>query len=162
MSETVDQVLTKFDLDRDRVRTAGLHVLPLLDQVLDHFYDFAASDGDTLQFFSDRALMAHARHEQKRHWVLLLSGRFDQAYLTSADRLGRVHFDIQVPFLLYLSGYSHATSQIQSLLLGNARGVTRAARRAPRAAGPCSAAADPGLWAGYALCDQGLFCRADG
>ena len=130
MSETIDQVLTKFDLDRDRVRAAGAVVLPLLDQVLDHFYDFAASDHDSLRFFPDRAMMAHARQEQKRHWVLLLSGRFDQAYLTSADRLGRVHFRIQVPFLLYLSGYGHATSQIQSLMLKNARGLTNFARRA--------------------------------
>lgn len=129
MPDTIEQVLTKFDLDRDRVRAAGALVMPLMDQVLDHFYGFATNDADSMGFFPDQAMMNHARHEQKRHWELLLTGRFDDAYLTSADRLGRVHFKIQLPFLLYLSGYSHAVSQIQTLMLRNARGLTGAARR---------------------------------
>jgi methyl-accepting chemotaxis protein len=129
MNDTIDQVLSKFDLGRDSVKAAGALAMPLMDQVLDHFYSFATSDPDSMRFFPDRAMMNHARQEQKRHWELLFAGRFDDTYLRSADRLGRVHFKIQLPFLLYLSGYSHATSQIQTLLLKNARGLTGAARR---------------------------------
>lgn len=130
MPDTIEQILEKFGLDRDGVKTAGARVLPLIDQVLDHFYDFAASDADSMAFFPDRAMMDHGRREQKRHWELLFSGRFDHAYIKSADRLGRVHFKIQLPFLLYLSGYSHAMSQIQTLMLKNARGLTGTGRRA--------------------------------
>lgn len=130
MPDSIEQVLKKFDLDRPGVKVAGALVLPLMDQVLDHFYGFATSDADSMQFFPDQAMMDHARHEQKRHWELLFAGRFDDAYQNSADRLGRVHFKIQLPFLLYLSGYSHATSQIQTLILKNARGLTGATRRA--------------------------------
>lgn len=129
MSDSIDQVLSKFDLDRDSVRAAGAVVMPLMDHVLDHFYSFATSDADSMRFFPDQAMMNHARQEQKRHWELLLTGRFDDAYLSSADRLGRVHFKIQLPFLLYLSGYSHATAQIQALMLSKARGLTGAAHR---------------------------------
>jgi len=124
MNETIEQVLQKFDLDRDSVKAAGALAMPIMDQVLDHFYSFASSDADSMRYFPDQAMMDHARHEQKRHWELLFSGQFDAAYLTSADRLGRVHFKIQLPFLLYLSGYSHATSQIQGLLLKRAQGVS--------------------------------------
>lgn len=123
MSTDIDQVLNKFGLDRARVKDAGAFAMPIMDTVLDHFYDFATSDSDTMQFFPQRAVMDHARREQKRHWELLFTGQFDEVYLASADRLGRVHFKIQLPFLLYLSGYTHATSRIQTLLLKETQGV---------------------------------------
>lgn len=53
MPETIDQVLSKFDLDRDSVRAAGAVVMPLMDDVLDHFYNFATSDADSMRFFPD-------------------------------------------------------------------------------------------------------------
>jgi methyl-accepting chemotaxis protein len=129
MAETIEQVLQKFALTPDQVAQAGALVLPMLDQVLDHFYAVARSDGDMMGFFPDQAMMNHARREQKRHWQSLFSGRFDAGYLASADRLGRVHFKIQLPFLLYLSGYGHATSQMQTMLLARTTGLTGVAKR---------------------------------
>ncbi|MDE4301153.1 methyl-accepting chemotaxis protein [Phaeobacter gallaeciensis] len=115
--------MRKFELDDGTLKEAGKLVSPMLDEVLDHFYDFAGSNPDSAAFFPDKALMEHARQGQKRHWQLLLQGDFCEAYLKSANTIGRVHFRIQLPFSLYLSGYSHATSQIQSLLLKKASGM---------------------------------------
>lgn len=123
MSVTVDHVVSKFGLDDGMLKEAGKLVIPMLDEVLAHFYDFAGNDPDSASYFPDKALMEHARKGQKRHWELLLQGDFSEAYLKSAKTIGRVHFRIQLPFALYLSGYSHATSQIQSLLLKKAGGM---------------------------------------
>lgn len=122
----IKNVVQKFGLDgkdRENLVQAGKIVMPFMEEVLEHFYEFAKSDVDTARFFPDKSILNHARTGQRRHWELLLSGNFDQAYLDSANTIGSVHFRIQLPFLLYLSGYSRATAFIQSLLLKQAKGL---------------------------------------
>lgn len=125
MTTDIRDVVKKFGLDGpdgEILAQAGELVTPLLEEVLDHFYGFAAEDKEIALFFPEPSIMEHARKEQKRHWQLLLSASFDQDYLSSAHTIGSVHYRIQLPFLLYLSGYSRATSFIQSLLLKKSGG----------------------------------------
>ncbi|MGR3758554.1 methyl-accepting chemotaxis protein [Roseobacteraceae bacterium NS-SX3] len=112
---------------------AGKVLLPLLDSVLDYFYEYAGSDPETAAFFPNEAILSHARQAQKKHWQLLLSGAFDDAYFASAERIGRVHFRIQLPFSMYLGGYARATSYIQRLMLERAGPML--ARRSRRRSG---------------------------
>ncbi|MBY6066735.1 globin-coupled sensor protein [Leisingera aquaemixtae] len=113
------QTISKFNLDGDQRRDleqAGKLVVPKLDQVLDRFYAFAKSDDEASLFFRSQDTLDHARGAQKRHWELLLRGDFSQDYFDSANRIGRVHFRIQLPFDLYLAGYARATSDLQLVL----------------------------------------------
>ena len=89
---------------------AGKAVWKNIDGILDGFYDGLMARGETRAFFPTRELAAHAKAAQKAHWGRLLSGRFDQEYLDSAERVGRAHFRIQLPFELYLGGYARAGS----------------------------------------------------
>lgn len=111
--------ISKFALDgrqKDDLIRANSKVGPHLDQVLDKFYEFAQADTDASRFFPNDEILTHAKSAQKRHWQLLLSGDFSDEYYSSAETIGRVHFRIQLPFELYLSGYARATSYIQEVL----------------------------------------------
>ena len=122
-----------FDLDGDELevlRRVGAQVVPELDSVLESLYGFISSGAETNAYFSSQDQMDKAREAQKQHWIKLLSGDFSADYLASAERVGRVHFKIQLPFLNYLSAYSRASSDIQARLLSKSNAlVTRSARR---------------------------------
>jgi len=117
--------LKHFGLDGTRlddVREVGTHILGSLDKVLDDFYKAGAGDPETARFFPTRAVMDHARGAQHAHWTLLLNGDLGEAYRASANRIGQVHFRIQLPFQLYLSSYSGAAANMQAIILGKTRG----------------------------------------
>lgn len=112
-------VIAKFALaeaQKDDLVRAGKLVVPHLEEVLDSFYSFAQGDQEASKFFANKEVLHHARATQQRHWEMLLSGDFPEAYFKSAETIGRVHFRIQLPFDLYLAGYARATSDIQKLL----------------------------------------------
>lgn len=126
------KALSKFDLDgkvRAHLTQGGKLVVPLLPDVLEHFYGFISKDPEMARFFPDQALMDRARAGQQRHWEMLLSGEFSQEYFDSAFRIGRIHPRIGLPFLFYLSGYAQATSHIQEVLLKKYGGVSGVLRR---------------------------------
>jgi methyl-accepting chemotaxis protein len=123
MARETQDTLSKFALtgdDHRKLIRAGQLVAPILDDALEHFYSFAVADAEIAQFFPNESVMAHARAAQKKHWQRLLSGSFDDDYLASAERVGSVHFKIQLPFSMYLSGYSRANAYIQQRLLERA------------------------------------------
>ncbi|AZV81021.1 hypothetical protein EBB79_24360 (plasmid) [Parasedimentitalea marina] len=66
-------------------------------------------------------MVDHAKSAQKAHWESLFSGKFDRRYFESAERVGRVHFQIQLPFLLYLGGYSEAGTKMLHLVMQQGR-----------------------------------------
>ncbi|MBC7739704.1 MAG: hypothetical protein H7245_21410 [Candidatus Saccharibacteria bacterium] len=98
--------------------------MPILDFVLNRFYQAVAADWDMSGYFSDQAILNHARNPQKKHWELLLAGNFCEDYRASAGRIGRVHFKIQLPFHMYLAGYACATTLIQKVVLEKAPTVS--------------------------------------
>lgn len=130
--QDIEKLLVTFDLSGNSHKDlvdAGRIVVPMLDKVLEKFYAHATSDPDIKRFFPEDSVVDHARNAQKRHWGLLLTGDFPESYLESAERIGRTHFRIQLPFQHYLSAYSRATSHIQSLLIESARGLSGAGRK---------------------------------
>lgn len=129
------QIFKWFDLgdeNLDLLAELGQILQPKFDQVLDEFYELILSRSDTAQFFQDPKLVTHAKAAQKTHWERLFSGKFDRLYFESAERVGRVHFQIQLPFLLYLGGYSEAGTKMLAVLLrqnrlGNRKKVAKQA-----------------------------------
>jgi methyl-accepting chemotaxis protein len=127
MSSAYEEAIFKFDLNgesRTHLKQAGTLVIPLLPAVLDRFYDIIAADPEMAKFFSDQAMIDKAKAAQQNHWKMLLSGEFPEKYFDSAYRIGRVHPRIGLPFLFYLSGYAHATSHIQEILLQTYGGIS--------------------------------------
>ncbi len=118
MIQSLDVAVKQFGLDgknSDALASAGSKVIPWLDEVLDYFYDYAQEEA--ARFFHSQEMLEHARDQQKKHWTKLLSVSFDDDYAAATKTIGEVHFRIELPFDLYLSGYSRATSYIQTLLL---------------------------------------------
>lgn len=124
MTPNISEQLDHFSLtgeDLDALKYAGSIVSPMLDEVLDDFYEFATNQEDMAQFFPHEGILNHARTRQKEHWEMLLSGDFEDAYLESATTIGNVHFRIQLPFDFYLSGYARAATHIQDLLIAKTK-----------------------------------------
>jgi methyl-accepting chemotaxis protein len=118
--ENKEVFYTWFNLDGENSKLlaeTGKQILPHVDSVLERFYALILSRPETRGFFSDPNLVDHARSAQKAHWEKLFSGKFDRAYFESADRIGRVHYQIQLPFIQYLGGYSAAGSDMLDLLM---------------------------------------------
>ena len=112
-----------FDLDAENITTlqdAYALIEDHLQPVLDDFYAFALADPDISAFFGTQAVADHAKSRQKQHWQLLLSGQLGEEYLQSARTVGQVHFQIQLPFNFYLSGYARVSSDLLRRLVQRA------------------------------------------
>ena len=122
----MDRDLKRFGLvgrDLEDLKEVGRIILGSLDRVLDDFYAAGEGDEETSRFFPTKAIMDHARKAQHRHWSLLLNADLGEAYQASADRIGKVHFRIQLPFHMYLSSYAGAAANMQALVLQRSRGL---------------------------------------
>jgi len=118
------QISKWFDLgdeNSDLLAELGKVLTPKFDQILDEFYELILGRSETASFFQDPKVAAHAKSAQKAHWERLFSGKFDRLYMESAERVGRVHFQIQLPFLLYLGGYSEAGTKMLEITLRQGR-----------------------------------------
>ena len=118
------QIFKWFDLEdenSDLLAELGQFLQPKFDQVLDEFYESILNRTETAQFFQGPKIVTHAKAAQKTHWERLFSGKFDRLYFESAERVGRVHFQIQLPFLLYLGGYSEAGTKMIEIILRQGR-----------------------------------------
>ena len=109
--------------DIEDLKAVGRMVLGSLDAVLDDFYKTGANDAETARFFPTKAIMDHARQAQHAHWSMLLAGELGEAYRASANRIGKVHYRIQLPFSLYFSSYSGAAVNMQGLVLKASGGL---------------------------------------
>ncbi|MBO9476711.1 globin-coupled sensor protein [Shimia sp. R11_0] len=120
MSNVIDNLPERFSLTNESLedlQEAGVFLTPMLDEALDDFYAFALQDETMAAFFTQDGVLEHARGRQKAHWAMMINGDFSEAYLASAEAIGKVHFRIQLPFELYLSGYARATTFMQDALV---------------------------------------------
>ncbi len=120
MSHDVKSMINLFGFDHgdlSLLADVGKELIPQLDVVLARFYEEAMGDPTSAAFFKSDAMVKHAREAQRDHWTRLLSAKLDDTFEQSTERVGRVHFKIQLPFPLYLSSYARATSHIQSLVI---------------------------------------------
>ena len=97
-----------FGIDDEMRRLLVKHraeIMALLPEALDGFYAHVSRFPEASRLFSSSAQMAHAKELQMRHWGLLLTGRFDEAYIASVTRVGEVHSRIGLEPKWYLGGY---------------------------------------------------------
>lgn len=77
-----------------------------LDGIVRDFYNHITSFPEVRAVITSEAQIAGLRVKQRRHWIALFSCRFDDEYVESAIRIGRVHYQHRVPPYLYIAGYN--------------------------------------------------------
>jgi methyl-accepting chemotaxis protein len=86
-----------------------------IDSILDSFYNHITKTAALASLFSNPAHIAHAKAAQRRHWLNLFSGGFDDSYSTSVREIGRAHSRIGLEPRWYIGGYSLVLSQLLGL-----------------------------------------------
>ena len=93
----------------DETRTLLSAFRPALEKlipgILDQFYAHITKEESLRRLFSDAAHIQHAREAQARHWGHIFSGRFDDDYFRSVERIGKVHCKIGLEPGWYIGGY---------------------------------------------------------
>jgi methyl-accepting chemotaxis protein len=91
-------------------RAALVEAQPLIARVLpgilNDFYRRIRDTAELKRLFSDEKQMDHAREAQFRHWMTILSGRFDESYIQSVIRIGEAHHRLGLEPRWYIGGYS--------------------------------------------------------
>jgi methyl-accepting chemotaxis protein len=86
-----------------------------LPSVLAGFYSHLADYPDMVAMFNGPAGLDRAKSAQHEHWLKLFSGRFDEAYLASAARIGAVHSRIGLAPRHYIGAYSMAAGMLSDI-----------------------------------------------
>ncbi len=102
---------------------------PEIDRVLENFYEVVQADQETARFFPSPAIVAHAKAAQKQHWTRLFTGGFNGDYFDSAERVGAIHYKIDLPFMSYISGYCMACNQMMDVLVRRSQPMLGKGRR---------------------------------
>jgi methyl-accepting chemotaxis protein len=100
----------KFLRLNDAARAALAEFQPKLQGMLpalsDAFYAHINQWPELQAMFRGAGIFEHARSAQHTHWKKLFSGRFDDAYLASVERIGRTHHKIGLAPHFVTGGYA--------------------------------------------------------
>ncbi|MEQ9608247.1 MAG: globin-coupled sensor protein [Kiloniellaceae bacterium] len=77
----------------------------LIPTVLDDFYAHITKEDSLKAMFANQAHMQHARDAQAKHWMGMFSGKFDDAYFASVERIGKAHCQLGLQPGWYIGGY---------------------------------------------------------
>lgn len=70
------------------------------DNLVAEFYRFVHQMPATAAIFKDYDIERHLKPAQRKHWLSLFSGRFDDEYTDQAIRIGTIHYRRKVaPYL---------------------------------------------------------------
>ncbi|MFA5968041.1 MAG: globin-coupled sensor protein [Sphingomonas sp.] len=105
--------------DYRRFPRIGRFLKKLAPKALDRFYGTVGKTPETAAFFKNAATMQHARDKQIAHWARLFSGRTDQTYFASAERIGNVHARIGLEPTWYIGGYASVLSDVITKIVGS-------------------------------------------
>ncbi|MEZ5787924.1 MAG: globin-coupled sensor protein [Xanthobacteraceae bacterium] len=123
---------------RQRLRELRPLIKRVLPGVLDAFYAHVEKFPDTARLFRDKTHMRHARDAQLKHWELIASADFDEAYVASVTRVGKAHQRLGLEPRWYIGGYSMVVSGLLEAIeieidTGGLGKAARAEKRAHKA-----------------------------
>ncbi|SHI83767.1 methyl-accepting chemotaxis protein [Wenxinia saemankumensis] len=113
----------RFQVDEDflsRLGRAWARVEPLMPPLLEAFYARIRSRPELARFFSSEAHMASAAGKQMEHWRLLFTDGFGERYFASAERVGIVHYRIDLFFRDYMALYMLAGERLVAAIQSGA------------------------------------------
>lgn len=91
---------------RAALREARPFVAEILPAILDRFYLHLERFSETAVFFGTSERMKHAKEMQYKHWLIIMSGEFDETYEASVTRIGEIHNKLGLEPRWYIGGYS--------------------------------------------------------
>lgn len=105
--------------DKDVERLRGLHELAgkYADTVIEEFYRHLLNFQESRNFFKDPAVLQRVKGAQKKYFLELTQGTYDDSYVESRLRIGFAHERINLPVKLYLGMYSFYLRAIASRFL---------------------------------------------
>lgn len=91
--------------DQERLAAVAPFIESIADGMVDAFYEHLFSFEQTAAFIQDPALVRRLKAAQRRHFIELCTGPYDEAYFESRLRVGVAHARIRLAPHLYLGGY---------------------------------------------------------
>ncbi|MFN2376675.1 MAG: protoglobin domain-containing protein [Candidatus Binatia bacterium] len=94
-------------LEEDRARLAAVapFIESIVDDMVETFYRHILAFPLTATFLRDPELVRRLKISQRRHFVQLWTGPYDEAYVESRLRVGLAHARIRLEPHIYLGGY---------------------------------------------------------
>jgi signal transduction histidine kinase/CheY-like chemotaxis protein len=94
-------------------------------EVIDEFYAHLLSFEKTRHFFRDPTALKRIKALQKRYFLRLTSGHYDEAYIADRLLVGAIHERIGLGVEFYLGAYRRYLDSVARRLLGRSRGARR-------------------------------------
>lgn len=114
-SQLLEERLRFLDIRSDTVndiQTAGNIIEPVIDSMLDRFYEHILAQPELRELFTDSEVIRHARAGQKNHWLnSLFRGNFDSRFFEQTKHIGHAHARVGVTPNWYIGGYCYMLVQ---------------------------------------------------
>jgi methyl-accepting chemotaxis protein len=105
-----------------------------LPGILDRFYQHMRQWPSMSSMFKDNGAVDRARTAQGHHWQRLFSARFDDDYIDSVQRIGRMHSRIGLDPRFYIGAYGFLAGDLTACITAAAAGVVRGRAKQMRTA----------------------------
>jgi methyl-accepting chemotaxis protein len=126
------------DAARQELRDFSPALQHALPELLDGFYQHVQQWPALAAMFKDNTAIERARGAQAEHWRKLFSANFDESYINSVQRIGRMHSRIGLDQRYYIGAYSFMAARLTALVCQKRLGwiaTPSARRRVARLAG---------------------------
>ncbi|MDF0605202.1 protoglobin domain-containing protein [Neisseriaceae bacterium TC5R-5] len=117
----IDSLLGSFSItepDLQRVREVGALVLPALDEMMEHFYQWLPSRPEFGSLFARPGIMESARQSQSDYWRSFFAAEVSDDYVAERFKLGETHARIGMSLSSYFAAmnfcYVQFAAQIKS------------------------------------------------
>ena len=100
------------------------HLQKIIPGVLDGFYAHVTGEPHLAGMFKNAEHIEHAKQAQSRHWERMFSGRFDDEYFQSVERIGQAHCRLGLEPGWYIGGYALVKQALIQHVLEEAAGRT--------------------------------------
>ena len=118
MSVTIADRLRFYKIDND-ARSQLQNFMPALERelprILQAFYGHVGTEPPLAGMFSSDAHIEHAKEKQTEHWRRMFSGRFDEDYAQSVERIAQTHNRLGLEPSWYIGGYALVLAELQSV-----------------------------------------------
>ncbi len=94
------------DAKRATLRELRPLIAKVLPGVLDGFYTQIAKTAEVGRMFRNPDHMRHAKEAQLKHWDVISSAEFSDAYVQSVTKIGETHNRLNLEPRWYIGGYS--------------------------------------------------------
>ncbi len=115
-SIAIDERLKFMDLQRGRcggaLREMQPYIREWLPDILDRFYNHIGQWPQVNKFFGSDAQKNHASQKQFDHWMNITSGKFDDTYVQSVRKIGKVHAKLGLEPRWYIAGYAFIVTEL--------------------------------------------------